>query len=129
MRARRSLTPHICLPALLLLASCAGGEVREVPLPDRLALELFEIAREEDPAPDRIDALFDLGQDDRLRAAVDLVASLPGGGSADYSVQLTERDGSWKIVWFNGPGVDWPERRPARGEGLSSSPAPGGASG
>ena len=146
------------LPAVLLLASCAGSEIQEVPAPGNLALELFEIAREEDPAPERLDALFELGHDDRLRAelgdalellavavdpqivrvepmagpgktAVDLVAGLPGGGSADYSVQFAEREGVWKIVWFDGPGVDWPTRSRGRDEGLSSSPAPGGGSG
>jgi hypothetical protein len=59
------------------------------------------------------------------RAAVDLTATLAGGGSAAFTVQ-TERDadGTWQVVWLGGPGLEWPHHPRPKGEGLSSSSPP-----
>jgi len=61
------------------------------------------------------------------RTAIDVIAELPGGGSAHYSFQAEVRpDGDWRIVSIHGPGTDWPSRTES-GTGLSVS-APAGES-
>lgn len=106
--------------------------------PERETLErLFEDLRDEqrlaalydalsalrdatDPVPLRVEHLDGLG-----RAVVDFSADLPGGGAAEFSVQLEQAgEGRWKITWFQGPGVEWPPRPGPRGAGLSTSPVP-----
>jgi hypothetical protein len=74
------------------------------------------------PKVERIEPLADLGL-----TVVDLRAELPGAGSARYSVQVAvTQNGSWRVRWFGGPGVEWPRHRRPRGEALSTSPPPGG---
>ena len=117
------------------------------------ALELFELAALAERPPQRIKRRFELAGDESLRAelgdaldrvtaveapqvtlvqhmpasgrtVVDLTASWPGGGSAEYSVQLEGAGEEWTIVWFQGPGIDWPRRPRSRGDGLSTSTPP-----
>ncbi len=58
-------------------------------------------------------------------AFVDLVARLPGGGSAGFSVRLRAAEtGHWRVSWLQGPGVEWPPGAGAQGDGLSSSASP-----
>ena len=59
------------------------------------------------------------------RVAVELTAPLQGGGQAHYSVQLADLgDDTWVILWFHGPGVEWPSHRRPRGDGLTVSSPP-----
>jgi len=59
------------------------------------------------------------------RVVVDLRAELPAGGMASYSVQLEPASpGEWKILWFQGPGLEWPRRERPHGEGLTTSAPP-----
>ncbi len=61
------------------------------------------------------------------RAAVDVEAVLPGGAVARFSVEARrQQDGTWRVAWFAGPGVEWPSARPRTGEGLTSSAPPRG---
>ncbi len=146
-------TAPALLVALGLTAGCAME--RETPAvgPDASALELFELAGLPDRPPERLEALFALGPDERLRAelgdaldrlaaarrprvtlvetmvesgktVVDLTAEFDGGASGEFSVQLQGADDVWKIVWFQGPGVDWPRQPRRRGDGLTSSTPP-----
>ena len=142
--------------SLLLAAAVAvgcAGEAPPAPDPAEAAVvELFALAAEPDPTPERIAALFgrlsggvppqlfdslaaltDAGRPVVVRreeltgldrVVFDLEAALPGGGTADYSVQVesdAEAAGRWRVVWFQGPGVAWP-RHGRAGDGLSSSP-------
>ncbi len=62
------------------------------------------------------------------KTAVDVEATLAGGGIARYQVQATrEPDGTWRIVSIAGPGVTWPPLPPPRDEGLTTSQPPGAA--
>jgi hypothetical protein len=59
------------------------------------------------------------------RWAVDLEGALPGPALANFSAQVEPADdGTWSVVWFAGPGVEWPRREPPRGDGLASSEPP-----
>jgi hypothetical protein len=77
---------------------------------------LAAISGETEPELVRIEELAGLD-----RCAVDLRSTLPGGGSATFSIQLESTAEGWKVSWFGGPGFDWPSRRPPRGEGLTTS--------
>jgi len=77
---------------------------------------LAAIAGDTEPELLRIEELAGLD-----RCAVDLRSALPGDGSADFSIQLESTGEGWKVSWFEGPGFDWPSRRPPRGEGLTTS--------
>lgn len=122
--------------------------------PADVALELFELAALDEPTVEQLDRRFGTSMDDQLRAAlydsiaalrpaqepevtrvteldglgrsaVDLSAGLPGGGRARYQLQLVgPLDGSWRVLWFQGPGVEWPPPRRPDGEGLTTSPPP-----
>jgi len=60
-----------------------------------------------------------------LEAYVDLEALLPGGGMATFSARLrAESEAQWRIIWFQGPALEWPIHR-AKGDGLSQSAPPG----
>ena len=125
--------------------------------PQDMVLALFDLSRGGDPAAERVDALFGTLDDERDRAArldaiaelrsagtveivetypmddltrlsFDLEGALAGGGSARYSVQIDTSSEPGVIVWFSGPGVEWPERR-HRGPGLSTSAPPTWAEG
>jgi len=148
-------SPGLALFALAALAGCSdvpdsGG--RAPATSSEAALELFELARVDEPATERIDELFGSVEDEQARAALldsiaalpaadeieivetypmedlvrvsfDLVGRLPGGGIARYSVQLNTVTEPGTIVWFSGPGVEWPQRK-SRGPGLSTSAPP-----
>jgi hypothetical protein len=122
--------------------------------PSRAALRLFELARVEDPTDEQLgrlvdpvprdgalasflDALSGLGTaaDPEVIAVsrpegpedafVDLAAELPGGGSARFSVRLRASGAeTWRVSWFQGPGVEWPTSRAGRDQGLSTSAPP-----
>ena len=55
----------------------------------------------------------------------DLQATLDGGGTESFTVQ-TELgdDGTWWVVWFGGPDLEWPVRTRRRDAGMSSSAPP-----
>ena len=89
------------------------------------------------PLLDNLDALSRLGASeppevlgvDRVpgtpEAYVDLAAELPGRGRADCSVLLRSTgETGWRIVWFQGPGIEWPPRS-RRDAGLTTSAPPG----
>lgn len=119
---------------------------------EETVLALFELARVAETEPEQVDRLFGAIADERERAALldaidalgsadeieiveiypmdeliresfDLVGRLPGGGSARYSVQIDTATDPGRILWFSGPGVEWPTRR-RRGPGLSTSAPP-----
>jgi hypothetical protein len=108
------------------------------------------MAAQKEPNAGRVDALFGNIEDARERAALfdairflqiegspvivdsyplderwgfDLEVRLPSDGAARYSVLVDPTDPPGKIVWFSGPGIEWPERR-RRGTGLSTSAPP-----
>ena len=139
---------------LVMLTACGEEGPIEPAGPEQTALQLFELARSEEPSDELIAALFGAGLDERERAAlfealdalstastveavgsealeglnrvaVDLLAGLPAGGTARYSVQLEpSAQGEWRILWFQGPGVEWPRRKRPRGTGLTTSALP-----
>ncbi|NIM00309.1 MAG: hypothetical protein GTN89_05235 [Acidobacteria bacterium] len=78
---------------------------------------------------DEIEIVETYPMDDLVRESFDLVGRLPGGGVARFSVQIDTSTEPGRIVWFSGPGVEWPARK-RRGPGLSTSapptPPPGG---
>ena len=144
------------LLGLLLVACSTGGCGGPPGNPRSAALRLFELAREEEPPEEALRQVIDGVRldEDRVsileavaslseasaprvlretalpalrRTAIDVAATLPGGGSASYSFQAEEQlDGTWRVVSFQGPGVDWP-RRPVRSDpGLTISAPPDG---
>ena len=143
----------VSLLALLALCGCGRSAAPAESGPVSKARELFVLAALDEPTDDRLLELFDPGRvgDDRAalldaldrlddvspasdvevtelsgpdEVVVDLTAELPGGGSAGYSVQLrAETDGSWRIDWFLGPGVEWPASQ-GKDEGLTVSAPP-----
>ena len=72
---------------------------------------------------DEIEIVETYPMEDLVRVSFDLVGRLPGGGIARYSVTLDTASEPGTIVWFSGPGVEWPDRKP-RGPGLSTSAPP-----
>ena len=59
------------------------------------------------------------------KTAVDLEVSLPGGGTATYTVQAARQpDGTWRVVSLHGPGVAWPPASVPKDEGLTTSAPP-----
>lgn len=88
------------------------------------ALETVAALREaEHPRVVDVEPLTGIG-----RTAVDVEASLEGGGVARYSFQVTPSpDGTWRVVSIATPAREWPMRA-ARGPGLSVS-APAGEAG
>ncbi len=145
---------HRVLAVLVVALAALVGCAPEPPTRAGAVLELFELAHIDEPLAERVDGLFGNVEDEQARAALldaiqalrpvgeveivetypmddlvrvsfDLVGQLPGGGVARYSVQLDTATEPGTIVWFSGPGVEWPDRRP-RGSGLSTSAPPGG---
>ena len=57
------------------------------------------------------------------RTGFDLEGPVGDGGVARYSVLLDTTTAPGTIVWFSGPGVEWPERR-RRSPGISTSAPP-----
>ena len=151
--ARRARAGLAVLLLVATCTACGRGGGVE-PGPSDAALELFALSRGADPqgemleatfaapppADDRaalLDALELLAAVEDLRvvsvqtpagpgdAFVDLDATLPGGGLARYTVRLrTSEEDSWRVTWFQGPGVEWPPPPRVRGDGLSSSAPP-----
>jgi hypothetical protein len=149
--------PWLAGPFVLLAACGGGGDVGPADTdPAAAALRLFELAPADEPTDEQLRALFEPAPDDDGRAAlldalgalgtttprvvevvqpagpadafVDLAARLPSGGEARFSVRLRAAEpGSWRVIWFQGPGVEWPPRSTRRGDGLSSSAPPGTA--
>jgi hypothetical protein len=142
------------VPATLLLvaASCAGPH-ESVHGPGPAAAALFELARGGEPADAELERRFEMRGDLDARAALldalerlavlrsveivavepagptdafaDFVGRLEGGGEARYSVRVRAgEDGAWKVVWFQGPGVEWPQQPSPHGERLSTSMPP-----
>lgn len=156
---RRKVLVRVRAAALALLAgatlaACSNPAPSEQAGPTGLALRLFELARQGEPAEQQLAECFGPLPDDTSRAAlldalellaeattprvlaeervaglaltvVDLTAALPGEGSADYSVHLEgSPEEGWTIRWFRGPGVEWPRQRGPLGQGLTSSAPP-----
>jgi len=139
---------------LLAGFGCASKQPAPPPDAGGVALQLFDIASAEDPTREQLEALFELDSDDDRTAdlydalrglapveqpeivqvtelaalrktSVDLTGSLPGGGTAGFSVELlSPAEGTWRISWFRGPGVEWPRSRLRRDQGISTSPPP-----
>jgi hypothetical protein len=60
-----------------------------------------------------------------VRRAVDLACALGGGGTASLTITTEEQaDRTWRVVSVEGPGIGWPARRPAAGDGVTTSPPP-----
>jgi hypothetical protein len=138
---------------LILLAGCSEPPP-DMQTPEGAALVLLEIAAETPLPLERIEALFGpaIGAEpsaDLLDAlagmagctepeivasqpleaiaqvAVDLTARLAGGGLAEISVQLqTTEQGPYQVIWFSGPGIEWPPPGRKRDGGISSSAPP-----
>jgi len=143
----------VVVPFLLLAPGCTPSEP-EPTGPGAVALALFALADLEEPSLDELSSCFQPPEDDAQRAAlldalealrpvdevavqrveplegldrvaVELTAPLQGGGQAHYSVQLADfGDDTWVILWFRGPGVEWPSHRRPRGDGLTVSSPP-----
>ena len=154
----RSLGLTVTVAALTACGGATSESTTKPPAtPNETVLELFELAGHGEPAPERVDDLFGIMEDERVRAALldaiqalqpggkvrivdiypmddlfrtsfDLEGRLPGGGTALYSVQLDTSTEAGAIVWFSGPGVEWPDHKP-RGPGLSTSAPPTPAAG
>jgi hypothetical protein len=152
----RRLSAAAAVIALLALTACSDGEPPGPPGPEQRALQLFEPSLREEPVAAEVALLFGAELDGAARAAlfdalaalpdspvieavaseemevldrmvVDIKAGLPAGGSAKYSVQLEQTDGGgWRILWFQGPGVEWPGQGRTRGDGLTTSAPPTG---
>jgi len=148
---RRCPAAPLALLAILVFGCCRPPAP---PTPEDVALQLFELARQEEPDPRLLDACFGPLPDESARAAlldaleplaaasaprvvaretlpdagvvvVDVVAGLRGRGSADYSMHLEGSDEEgWKVRWFRGPGVEWPRPGRPAGQGLTSSRPP-----
>lgn len=58
------------------------------------------------------------------RTALDLEATLRGGGTARYQVQVRAGAGTFRIVSVVGPGASWPQSAASGGDGLSTSAPP-----
>ena len=55
-------------------------------------------------------------------AYADIVAEMEGGSEARFSVRLRPVDSeSWRVIWFQGPGVEWPPPTRRNGDSLSTS--------
>jgi hypothetical protein len=140
--------------ALLGVAACRapGRPEPTTPTdPEAAARSVFDLAREGEPTPQAVDALFGpvvdeleratlldaldaLGPTDQARIVdrqaepgegaivFDVVAALHGGGEAGFSVGVVAVGEGWRVRWFHGPGVQWPRARPPAGEGLSALP-------
>lgn len=141
------------IPAVFLLLAalgCGGDAAPEHPAA-RVALDVFELARLDEPSEEQL-GLFEADTSLAARAAlldaldglalstaprllavqeaggdeafVDFAAALDGGGEALFTVRVRSTGpDSWRVTWFQGPGVEWPERSTA-GDGLSSSNPP-----
>ena len=148
MLSRRRL---IVAAAAVLACACGRPVSEPVPVdPAEAAVrELFALAAETDPSAERIETLFGAFEGEtpahlydslsalssagpaRLlrreelpgldRLVIDLEAELGTDGTGAYSVQLEPAGDTWRVVWFQGPGVAWPPHS-RRGDGLTSSP-------
>ncbi len=152
MRSLRGLIAVASL-SVLAGCDAPAPPVAPEPTTEGRALELLELASSPEPDPARVETLFGVVDDERehaalldaivrLRGATDvtvvetytledlartgfeLEGALPGEGRARFSIQLDTSTQPGTIVWFTGPGVEWPERR-RRGDGLSTSAPPG----
>jgi len=152
-QARRAGAGLAALLLVAGCAACGRGADGETG-PAAAALALFTLSRGADPQGQMLETTFDAPPpaDDRAAlldalellaaveeprvvdvqtpagpqdAFVDLDAALPGGGLAHYTVRLrASAEDSWRVSWFQGPGVEWPPPRRMRGDGLSSSAPP-----
>jgi hypothetical protein len=97
------------------------GPLRDERQRAAIAAALAGLADAREPRVVRIAPLLD-GE----RVAVDVIAGLPGGGetTAWLVVERAAPEDRWRILSFHAPGGEWPARRSAGGEGLSTSPPP-----
>ena len=136
--------------ALAALTGCSGPAEEAEPLEPRppeeaAALALFEMAALLDADEEKLRSTVreDLIESDRTalldaisrlqgeslpsvqgvetmipddRQMITLEAELADGGLAEFRVAEEQ----WRVVWFSGPGIEWPAPR-IRGDGLSSS--------
>lgn len=59
------------------------------------------------------------------RWALDLEAEVPGGGLAEFAVDvIAGEDGAPRVRWFAGPHDVWPRPRSSDPDGVRSSPTP-----
>ena len=144
------LTLSICQ---ILFVGC-GEPPPDMQTPEGAALVLLEIATEDPLPLERIEALFgpasgvepsaslldalaglagctdpEIVTSQPLEAisqtAVDLTAVHGDGGLAEISVQLqTTEEGLHRVIWFSGPGIEWPPPGRKRDGGISSSAPP-----
>ena len=136
----------------LAFVACGGGEEDPPRDPiDAQLWQLFDVVNAGDLQPDSLEPLFVLPSDEQElaelfdsadllagegelsvvqrdaletidRIAVDLRRT-SDGREEQFSFQLEGAPEAAKIVWFSGPGVEWP-RRTRRGDGLSTSAPP-----
>jgi len=123
-------TPEEAVRSLFALAD------RDTVPPDDLAVVILPDSLADDPGA-ALDALESLRGIARLRVvasepldgpdrvAVDVEGERPGPSLAAFSVQVVRlADGTWRVVWFAGPDVEWPRHARPRDEGLASSAPP-----
>lgn len=125
-------TPEGAALSLFALAS-RSHEDGEVTAADQV-VDPTLISRDPGALFDALDALREVEDlrvvaaerlDDLDRWAIDLEGALAGSALTAFSAQVEPADdGTWRVVWFAGPGVEWPRRAPPRGDGLASSEPP-----
>jgi len=143
----------ILLLGVAPLLHCGDSEPDEIPprTAAEQTLRLLELADGGELAPASVEELFDLPEDETESALLfDSIQQLASTGTvrvvaetelaelnrwavdlerdadnvvSTYSVQLDTLSTPAQIVWFSGPGIEWPERR-RRGDGLSTSATP-----
>jgi hypothetical protein len=148
-RVRRTLA----LAALAVLAVACTERPAPGEDPADTAARIFELAARSPRTAQQVGALFGEPGDDRRRAAlgdaldalasagepvlvevvtlepdarlaIDFRAPLTGDAEGFYSVHLERSEaGRWTVRWFQGPGVEWPDRS-RQGDGLTTSAAP-----
>lgn len=59
------------------------------------------------------------------RWIVDIEGELPGPSLAEFGVEAAETSDGWRVVWFHGPGVEWPGHPSGRDPSLTTSRPPG----
>ena len=149
----RSFTSLILVALLIGTAACRSDEIPPVePTAESVVAALFALAAQDDLDLEQTAQLFAPVEDERRRAELldairalrteheaevvesytlaeqgrigfDLEGRLTGDGVARFSVLLDTTTPPGVVVWFSGPGVEWPERK-RRGPGISTSSPP-----